>query len=227
MGAARRHSEDDRNAVTRMCAATRAVRPVDELIRFVRAPDGAVVPDLKRQLPGRGVWVTAARGAVTEAVRRKVFARGLKDQVAVSPDLPDQVERLLVRSVQDFLSMANKAGKVVTGFAKVESALAQGGVSVLLHAADAAPDGVRKLTQALRRADAGSRVRQISPLTGPEMDLALGRPNVIHAALLTDSVSRAFLARADILARFRGDIASGSGDPEADADGQTAEMDSE
>ena len=41
----------------RRCAVTRALRPKDELIRFVFGPDGAVVPDLKEKLPGRGVWL--------------------------------------------------------------------------------------------------------------------------------------------------------------------------
>ena len=51
-------------------------------------PDGSVVPDLRRKLPGRGVWVTATRVALTEAVRRKAFARGLKAVVKTAPDLP-------------------------------------------------------------------------------------------------------------------------------------------
>ena len=51
----------------RMCVATRTVRPVDDMIRFVVGPDGEAVPDLKRKLPGRGVWVTATAGC---AVRR-------------------------------------------------------------------------------------------------------------------------------------------------------------
>ena len=46
-------------AAERLCAATRSVKPVDDMIRFVVGPDG-VVPDLKRKLPGRGVWVTAS-----------------------------------------------------------------------------------------------------------------------------------------------------------------------
>ena len=29
------------------------------LIRFVAGPDGQVVPDLARKLPGRGIWVAA------------------------------------------------------------------------------------------------------------------------------------------------------------------------
>ena len=73
-------------ATERLCIATRQVRPVGALIRFVIGPDGAVVPDLKRRLPGRGVWVTARREAVTEAVRRRLFGRGFKAEVRVSPE---------------------------------------------------------------------------------------------------------------------------------------------
>ena len=61
--------------------------PVAELIRFVVGPAGEVVPDVKRKLPGRGLWITASRAAVEEAVKRNVFARGFKRQVRVAPDL--------------------------------------------------------------------------------------------------------------------------------------------
>ena len=57
-------------ATLRMCAVSREVRPVDELIRFVVAPSGEVIADLKRRLPGRGLWVQASRKAVEEAVRQ-------------------------------------------------------------------------------------------------------------------------------------------------------------
>jgi predicted RNA-binding protein YlxR (DUF448 family) len=205
-------SDDDRNATERLCAVTRDVRPVTDLIRFVRAPDGTLAPDLKRKLPGRGVWVTARRDTVAEAVKRKAFARSLKQEVAVDPALADRVEALYLKTALDLLSLANKAGKVVTGFSKVESAIQGGDVEVLLNATDAAPDGLRKIEQILRRAALGSRVRRLAPFSGPEMDLALGRSNVIHAALIGDAVSKAFLARADDLARFRGNFAAGLSD---------------
>ncbi|MGA9608709.1 MAG: DUF448 domain-containing protein, partial [Rouxiella badensis] len=60
----------NRSATTRMCAVSRDVRPIDELIRFVVAPSGEVVADLKRKLPGRGLWISASRNMVAEAVRR-------------------------------------------------------------------------------------------------------------------------------------------------------------
>src|SRR5207302_3182345 len=66
----------EKSATVRMCAVSRKVRPIDELIRFVVSPSGEVVPDLKRKLPGRGLWVSASHRAVAEAVRRNHFSRG-------------------------------------------------------------------------------------------------------------------------------------------------------
>jgi predicted RNA-binding protein YlxR (DUF448 family) len=113
----------DRSTTMRMCAVTRAVRPIDELIRFVVAPSGEVIPDLKRKLPGRGLWVSASHQAVAEAVRRHQFSKGFKRDVRVAPTLAGDTEQLLVRSATDALAMAAKAGQVVSGFGKVEDAL--------------------------------------------------------------------------------------------------------
>ena len=73
---------NDKPAV-RQCLVTRTTAPAGELIRFVCDPDGKVVPDLKRELPGRGVWVTATRAAVEEAERKRLFSRGFKEQGTV------------------------------------------------------------------------------------------------------------------------------------------------
>src|ERR1017187_8474752 len=77
----------EKSATVRMCAVTRQVRPIDELIRFVVAPSGQVIPDLKRKLPGRGLWVSASRAAVAEAVRRHQFSKGFKREVRASATL--------------------------------------------------------------------------------------------------------------------------------------------
>src|SRR6185503_4435887 len=87
----------------RLCAVTRAVKPVGELIRFVVGPDG-VVPDLKRKLPGRGLWITGDRATLEDAVARKTFARGFKRDVRVTLQLLDMTEQLLVRAALDALA---------------------------------------------------------------------------------------------------------------------------
>ena len=188
----------------RLCASTGTVRPVDEMIRFVLSPDGAAVPDLKRRLPGRGIWITATRSALANAIARKAFARSFKREVRTSPDLVATTERLLERAALDALAIAYKAGRVAAGFAKVEAAVAEGDAAALLHASDAAPDGVRKLNATLRRSGDGDRtVDVLDEFTSAQLDLALGRSNVVHAALLAGPESRAFLTRAKRLARFR------------------------
>lgn len=197
----------DRSATMRMCAVSREVRPIDELIRFVVSPQGEVIPDLKRKLPGRGLWISASRRTVAEAVRRHQFSRGFKRDVRAAATLPADTEALLVRSATEALAMAAKAGQVVSGFAKVEALLEQGKAEALIHASDGAADGIRKLD-----AIAGQRSRNIgeSPLlaivtvlTSAELDLALGRSNVIHAALLAGPASKTFLSRCQTLVRYR------------------------
>ncbi len=186
----------------RFCAVSREVKPVDQMIRFVVGPDG-VVPDLKRKLPGRGIWITATKETVAEAVKRNIFARGFRRDVKVAPDLVAQTERLLVRAVLDALAIAGKAGLVAAGFAKAEATLMRDRVVGLIHASEAAEDGVRKLTAVLRtRPDADSIV-VVRLFSTAQLDLALGRLNVVHAALLAGPSNDTFLARLQRLERFR------------------------
>jgi predicted RNA-binding protein YlxR (DUF448 family) len=196
----------------RYCAATGTVRPVDDMIRFVVAPDGRPVADLKRRLPGRGIWVTATRQALRTAVARKAFARGFKREVTPAPDFVETTERLIEQSALATLAMAHKAHRIALGFAKVDAALARERVVALVHAADAAPDGVRKLDALLRRRlEAGlAKIPIVKAFTSMQLDLALGRPNVIHAALLAGRESEMFLVRVERLGRFRD---GGAGEP--------------
>src|SRR6266481_3950299 len=82
----------ERSATMRMCAVSREVRPIDELIRFVVSPEGQIVPDLKRKLPGRGMWVTTSRQVVAEAVRRHQFTKAFKRDLHIPPTLPTDIE---------------------------------------------------------------------------------------------------------------------------------------
>ncbi len=195
----------------RTCAVTREVLSPAELIRFVRGPDGQIVPDLANRLPGRGVWVTGSRGIVEKAVRQGAFARSLKAPVVVGEALAEQVEALLARRVIQSLSLANKAGLVVAGFAKVEAVIARGEAHILLHAAEAAADGAGKLDGKMRAVsealgqgkDGGKEPKIIVDLTSAELSLALGRQNVVHAALRSGGAAKHFLTEARRLARYR------------------------
>jgi hypothetical protein len=190
-------------AVERLCIAARATRPVEKMIRFVIAPNGDAVPDLKRNLPGRGVWVTATRKTLDQAIKAGAFARAFRREVRIAADLAGRTEDLLESAVFDGLAIARKAGLVALGFAKIESALAHGRIVALLHAAEAAPDGVRKLDAALRQSGQTGLVTVTRILSAAQLDLALGRPNVVHAALLAGRASDTFIARLRRLEGFR------------------------
>lgn len=191
----------------RTCAVTRAVHSTDDLIRFVVDPQGAVVPDVARRLPGRGVWVSCSRDIVGQAVKRNVFARSLKRPAAADDHLPQRVEALLLRRCSDALALANKAGQVVAGFAKVHEMVGRGDCAVLVHASDASDDGVGKLDAKLYAVSRvqGAPVRIIRALPSDELSLAIGRPFVVHAALARGGAAEKFLREAGRLQRYRDD----------------------
>jgi len=186
-----------RHEPERTCIVTREAKAPAGLIRFVLGPDQQVVPDLRHKLPGRGVWVTARSDMVDEAVKRRLFSRAFKVEAKASETLPRDIGRMLREDVRQGLSLANKAGAVITGFNKVEAAIAEKPIVALIHAAEAAEDGRRKLANQLRKrlGDAISSFPVIQVLSNDELDLALGRSNVIHAALVAGAGSDGFLNR--------------------------------
>lgn len=190
----------------RTCIVRRETANPADLIRFVLGPDATVVPDLRHKLPGRGVWVTADRATVQEAVRRRLFARAFKAEAKVPPSLAEDIDAALLRDVTGALALANKAGAVTSGFAKVEAACRKGEVSALLHASEAAPDGRRKLAGALHKGTEGtiSVIPVLDDLAGDELGVALGRVHVVHAAILAGAGGAGCLARWRRLRRYRG-----------------------
>jgi len=152
------------------------------LVRFVAGPDGVVVPDVARKLPGRGVWVGADRESVATAAKKGLFSRAAKAKLIAPADLVDQVEALLARRVLDGLGLARKAGVIISGYEKVVAALGTGNVAWLIEASDSAEDGRRKILNAARKAPRPPRL--LGAFNSDELGLALGGENVIHTALL-------------------------------------------
>ncbi len=183
------------------------------MICFVRAPGGGVAPDIRSKLPGRGVYVTASADLVAEAAKRQIFSRGFKAKAEASPTLAEEVDRLLEADALQMLAMANKAGLATAGFAKVAAALEEGRVRALIEAADGGADGRRKLEQSSKRGS--GEPSWIELFTSRQLDLALGRTNVIHAALAGGALTEAFLARCERLALYRGETVATFDEDEA------------
>lgn len=199
-----------RQETERECCLTREVRPVAELMRFVVGPDDVLVPDIDARAEGRGAWVTGTAAMVGEAVRRKAFAKSLKAPVTVPADLAELARTRLEQRLCGALSMAKKAGQIVTGATKVRTAIEKGEIVALFTASDAAPDGRGKMAGALKAANMAAReagipgpdVPHFEMLESAQLGLALGLENVIHAALTKGPAAQGALARAERLARY-------------------------
>jgi predicted RNA-binding protein YlxR (DUF448 family) len=195
----------------RRCIVTGESLSDAALVRFVVGPDSAIVPDVEAKLPGRGIWVTAKREAVARAVEKNLFSRAAKAPVVVSADLPDRVEVLLVRRMLADLGLARRAGELVSGFDNVLRALeAPRPPALLLAASDAARDGRRKLGNAAHAR--GLEIPVLDVFSSEELSLALGRGNVIHAALKSGRLQERLLIDAERLSGFRSQLSGNERD---------------
>lgn len=178
----------------RSCIITREVKAKGELIRFVVGPGDLLVADVSGKLPGRGVYVSASRLLIAEAVAKRAFSRALKTQVHVPENLIETIEVQLGRRMADALSLARKSGQVVTGFEKVEAAVKKGEVEALIHATDAGEDGVKKL--------AGYTGPVFTILPRDLLSTVLGRENAVHAAVTYGPAAAFFIEEARRFALF-------------------------
>ncbi|MEN3150255.1 RNA-binding protein [Neorhizobium sp. IRAMC:178] len=191
----------------RTCIVTREAGSPETLIRFVAGPNGEVVPDLKRQLPGRGCWIKAERSLVDRAVQKKLFARALKAEAKADADLGALVDRLLAADLVGMMNMARKASQFVTGATKVDAAVRSGAALAVFHAADAAADGVRKIDQARKAwklgSNTGEDIPSFSLFTSAELDEVMGQNAFIHACALAGQAGEGVVKRANLLEQYR------------------------
>ena len=143
-------TESDQAGSERTCIVTGTKDVPDAMLRFALSPDGSVVPDIRRKLPGRGVWTRLSFETVSRAAAKQAFSRAFRAKVEAPAALAETVGALLERDALQSLSIANKAGLVVAGAFKVNSAIEAGGVVALIQASDGAADGAAKRAHALR-----------------------------------------------------------------------------
>src|ERR1700761_4650102 len=178
------------------------VLPEHRLLRFVADPDGVVVPDVAAKLPGRGLWVEASKAAVAKAVDKKLFARAAKAQVTATADLGARVEKALVTRMLGDLGLARRSGQLLLGFDNVLRQLeGPKPPKALIEALDGSRDGKRKLYAAAHRLELKCVV--IESLASTELGLALGRENVIHAAVQPGGLADRLILDAERLSGFR------------------------
>ena len=193
----------------RQCIVTRERYPKEVMIRFVAGPDGVLAADLQARLPGRGAWVIADRPAIETAIKKQLFARALEAPVKVPDDFTQRIEALLTRRCLELLGQSLGAGELLLGSGAIQSAARRGEVAVAIEACDGAPDGRRKMLASLKAGGLlGQKLNQgkamvIGCFSSMELSLALGRQNVIHAALPAGGFANRLMAEARRLEGFR------------------------
>lgn len=177
---------------TRTCVLTRQAAPKERLVRLALGPDGQVAPDVRAKAPGRGAYIGVGKAALEAAIAdgklKAALSRAFKaGKLAIPDDLPDRIAAALRRNALDRLGLEARGGTLVNGGEKVETACRSGKARLLLHAADAAEDGRKKLDAAWRvgggQAHGGDR-GLVFPENRTTLSGALGRENVVHVALL-------------------------------------------
>ncbi|WP_455474265.1 RNA-binding protein [Bartonella sp. B30(2025)] len=203
----------------RTCIVTKKNASAETLIRFVIGPNNQIVPDLKSNLPGRGVWVSAYHSAIEKAIKQKAFSKSFKTDVEVASDLAHTVDTLLLKSALGSLSMMRKAGAIITGAAKVDAAIRSGQVILVIHAKEAKEDGKRKISQAIHMVQQQINwdIKTISLFTSNEMKVAFGNNAVMHAALLNMKAAEGFLKEIHKLIAYRDNKLSKLGEMTAQA----------
>jgi predicted RNA-binding protein YlxR (DUF448 family) len=194
----------------RRCLLTGEAMPRAGLVRLALAPDGRIVPDLSGKLPGRGGWISADRALFDTVAAKKrlhgALARALKTNALRLPDdLAAMIESGLSQRMLQRLGLENRAGNLIFGADRVREQLAKGKVLMLLHAADARPDGADRL-DGMARAVGESLDEAIPhrrlPFGRDALSAALGRDNVVHLAIIDAAAAARVMADLERLAGF-------------------------
>ena len=184
----------DAHVPERTCILSRRTAPKEELIRLALSPDDEVAPDVRARAPGRGAWIGVGRAelsaANTKGKLKAALQRAFKtNDVTVPNDLAERVAAALRQAALDRLGMEARAGNLINGADRVETAARAGNVHLLIHAADAGEDGRRRLDQAWRVGGRGPH-GLVFPEGRTILSMALGRENVVHAALTDPAAAR-------------------------------------
>jgi len=201
-------TEKAASAPERKCILTGEHGGRAALIRLALDDAGGVHADLGARAPGRGAWLSPDRALIATAAAkgklRGVLMRAFKTtRIAVADDLAETIATGLERRALDRLGLENKAGHLIWGSERIADALGSGRARLLLHAADAAPDGSAKLDGKARGAPRAVAVA-VLPAGREQLSLALGRENVVHAAVCDPAAATRVLAAVDRWRAFNG-----------------------
>jgi hypothetical protein len=137
-------TSDEERGPQRTCLGCRKAFARKDLLRFVLAPQGELLVDYKGRLPGRGAYTCVDPGCISEAIRRRQFARTFKREQL--PVADDYISRELSRQIQERISgligMARKAHQLLSGSSLILDRLSAGAPLAFVVIASDVSDGI-------------------------------------------------------------------------------------
>ncbi|MGG5823323.1 RNA-binding protein [Falsiroseomonas sp. HW251] len=184
-------AEDDEpeRGPLRRCLVTRERLPKEAMVRFVLGPDRKVIADLAERLPGRGMWLSAKADVIEQAARRGAFAKAVRGEVLVPPDLRATIEDGLRGRIRDLVGFARRAGQAVSGWQAAREWLQAGRAGLMVQAADGSTAEKARL---VGRRD----VPVVSPLDAAALGAPFGRDRAVHVAVARGRLAERIAAEA-------------------------------
>jgi hypothetical protein len=162
----------------RTCVRCRKSESPDGMVRWVRGPDGGVVPDLAGKKFGRGAWSHATPDCLKGLSR--ALAKSFREEISANDeDLAQLLATAALHRVWLLLGAARRSGRLVFGGTPVAEAVAGGGAELLLVARDA--------QSAAKQSSVGEMVRLGRARvwgTKDELGKLCGRPEIAVLAVL-------------------------------------------
>ena len=175
----------------RTCVACRQTKDKNQLVRYVVAPDGAVLVDYRQRLPGRGAYTCIATQCLCDAVKKKSFQRCFKGK-SHSVDATALTQQLIMaieKKIASLIGMSRKSGQIISGSnAIIESLRKNSSIALVLIAADiSAAIGQKIETLAQRKNIYSARLydkQMIGQMLGKEERSVIA----VQTGLLADSL---------------------------------------
>lgn len=187
----------------RTCLGCRSAHPQDELLRLVRSPQGEIVSDPQRRLPGRGVYLCYDRGCIRNAVTQGQFQRGFRTTVQdISEDkLLETLNLQLQEQLAGLIAMSRKSGGLLVGASQVIDRLGREPFAVIVLAKDVSTGRADKICAKARACN----VEVVRHMTKDQLGHLVGKSESSALGLRPGGLAKSFMQVVSHFGRLSGE----------------------
>ncbi|MDX2493877.1 MAG: DUF448 domain-containing protein [Desulfuromusa sp.] len=137
----------------RTCVACRQTKDKNQLVRYVVAPDGAVLVDYRQRLPGRGAYTCFTAECLRDAVKKNSFQRCFKvpNYSVDTTQLMQQLIMAVEQKITNLIGMSRKSGQLISGSNMIIDALRKKSSIALVIIADDISSGIGSKIEGLAK----------------------------------------------------------------------------